>query len=145
MSLQMETQVCSTKAKITPKKAKIPVLENLCFWRWGDPWEDKVTLSLSSTLYNNILHNSITCTILAVICQMRKIQTRTAPKDPHDGNQRPFHKVIQGLQGIFTRCLYMHFFFKKRLVKAKIFENWNLSFFGGYLSFRGTNLIFHFQ
>ena len=61
--------------------------------------------------------------------------------------------------------MYMYFFLKKRPVKAKIFKNWNVSFWGGYvalvflsvrgsqkeggifggcLSFRGTNLSFHF-
>jgi len=83
ISLKMETELCTTKAKIPPRKAIFPVLANLSFLGWGDPWEEKRTLQLSSTLYNNILHNSLFYTILVLLCQRRKIQTRTAPKGPH--------------------------------------------------------------
>ena len=81
ISLKIENELCTTKAKIPPRKAIFPVLAILIFG-------GGVIRGRKIELYNYYQH----CTIifyttafsvqLVVICQKRKIQTRTTPKGP---------------------------------------------------------------
>jgi len=138
--------VCTTKAEIPTEKAIFPVFGNLSFLGCGDPWEENRTLQLLSTLYYDILHNSLSYTILVVICERHKIQTPTAPKGPPkmETNVR-FEKSLRDFEESALGIYISLSFSKKRPVKVKIGENWKDSFSGGYLSFRGTHLSFHFQ
>ena len=133
ISLILETQSCTIKAEIPPRKPEIPISTKLgrgVGWSVGCKY-------WSSKLSENIFTQQAFSYNLAGDMSSREAWVSSS-KQPKPGNEHQFLKVMKGCSGIGTGYSRIYLFFQKETCKPEFVENLKLRFSRGYLGFCGT-------
>ena len=159
ISLNLETQVCSTHPEIPPTKAEYPT--STTTHHWGVGWSVGCQYSWSTLMINivckciiniykfsyNVDHQSC---LKCFLCYTRSFSmqfcwwsviikggVRAKLTTPQTWKRTSVSEVIEGFQGIgtgYTRiCLFtsIHLFPQKETCNPEFVDNWTLSFCGG--------------